>query len=55
LKQVPLQLVRPAPQHTPDWQVFPAAQAVPQAPQLEVSLWRLTQAPPQHVVPAPQA
>jgi hypothetical protein len=45
----PLQLVWPVVQQMPDWQLFPAPQAFPQAPQLLLSVLVLTQAPP-HLV-----
>lgn len=48
--QTPLQLVLPAEQHTPDWQVPLQAVAV-QLPQWAASVWRFTQAPLQLVKP----
>jgi hypothetical protein len=41
--------------HLPAWQVWPPAQALPQAPQLEASVCVLVQTPPQAVRPEAQA
>ncbi len=54
LTQVPEQLTCPAPQvvaHTPAAQAVPAPQTRPQAPQLLLSAWRLTQLAPHAVWP----
>ena len=53
---VPEQFVVPGGQlHAPLMQAAPAAQAVPQLPQLPGSVARLRQIPLQHVPPGPQA
>jgi hypothetical protein len=44
----------PAHGQTPAWQVTPETHALLQAPQLPLSVWRLTQAPPQGVKPVAQ-
>jgi hypothetical protein len=55
LRHTPEQLVSPGPHdtvHTPDEQIWPAAQTRAQAPQLLLSVVRSRQTPEQLVVPA---
>jgi hypothetical protein len=56
LVQTPLQVsgVLPPQAHRPFWQVWPPVQALPQDPQLALSVWGFTQLPPQQL-PAQEA